>query len=508
MIRVEAGLAIGYPREADAGREGHRRCVGHRGDTGVDEVSHKPLAHDQDTLAGDRAVSVIVPCYNAVETLPATLRSLRSQTLADWEAVCVDDGSTDRTPSLLAAAASADSRVRWTQGLHRGPGAARNAGLRLARGERVIFLDADDIAYADALAALLAASRDAGDNTVVTAGYQLLTQSGERLSLLRFPSAPEFNVDALLRGNRIPPMTMVPKSLLPESPFDESGSLRGCEDWDLWLRLAHGGAACVTLPRVLFGYRLHSCSLSHDADRMYESSLAVFDKWLRFARAPEALRDVPHLLACNCGALALAGGSADAFRPYFELLRPSNPTDGFLAAVSSGVHDAFQFVHGTAGRTWADHAAEWLAAIERWLGTGPMAPYADEISGRLRGLPADPDEAVAAVRKFLRRRPGGRRLVVYGLGTNGLALLHRLGCAEATELSVADDHASPLAVEALGLPLDDPRQWSEWPHGTVAVVTPNDFEPMRRTLLQAGGRDGTDFITLNGPSVVPARTGS
>jgi glycosyltransferase involved in cell wall biosynthesis len=474
----------------------------------VGEGSGRRVAHDQDALAADRAVSVIVPCYNAVETLRATLDSLRSQTLSDWEALCVDDGSADRTPDLLEAAAAADPRVRWMRGEHRGPGAARNAGLRAARGRRVVFLDADDIAHPDALTVLSNASEEAGDNTIVTAGYELLTQSGEGLSLLRFPSAPAFSVDALLRGNPIPPMTMVPRALLSESPFDESGSLRGCEDWDLWLRLAHGGTMCVTLPRVLFGYRLHSRSLSHDADRMYASSRGILDKWMRFALAPEALRDVPHLIACNCGALALAGGSADAIGRYFEPLGPLIPTDGFFAAAASGVRDAFQFVHGAAGRTWADHADEWLERIETWLKDGPLAPYADAISGRLRAFSADPDEGVAAVRKLLRDRPDARQLVIYGLGTNGLTLLHRLGRDRPTELRVADDHASPLAVRALGLPRDDPRRWGEWPGAAVAVVTPNDFAAMRRTLLDAGGREGTDFITLNGPAVASARMGA
>jgi len=481
----------------------------------VDESSEKRVSPDPGAMmagqrcpAGGPAVSVIVPCYNAAETLRATLDSLRSQTLPDWEALCVDDGSTDRTPSLLATAACVDSRVRSTQGKHHGPGAARNAGLSLARGERVVFLDADDIAYSDALAMLLSASREAGDSTVVTAGYELLTQSGEGLFVPRFPIVPDFCVDAMLRGNRLPPMTMVPRALLPDRPFDESGSLRGCEDWDLWLQLAERGAACLTLPRVLFGYRLHSKSLSHDADRMYASSLGILAKWMPFAAAPDALRDVPHLIACNCGALSLASGSADAICRYFEPLPPLVPTEDFFAAAASGVRDVFQFVHGAAGRTWADHAGEWLERIETWLKDGPLAPYADEINGRLRAFSANPDEDVAAVRRLLRDRPDARQLVIYGLGTNGLTLLHRLGRDRPTELSIADDHASPLAVRSLGLLRDDPRRWGEWPGATVAVVTPNDFEAMRRTLLEAGGREGTDFITLNGPAVVSPRMGA
>ena len=74
-------------------------------------------------------VSVIVPCYNAAETLPATLASIQAQTQRDWEALCVDDASSDGTPGLLAAAAAVDSRIRVVPVPHGGVAAARNAGV-------------------------------------------------------------------------------------------------------------------------------------------------------------------------------------------------------------------------------------------------------------------------------------------------------------------------------------------------------------------------------------------
>ncbi len=472
----------------------------------MDEASGKQVTRDRHATGSGAIVSVIVPCYNAVETLSATLDSLRSQTLADWEAICVDDGSTDRTPELLETAAAEDPRVRRIRGEHRGPGAARNAGLEAASARHMVFLDADDIAYPDALALLSDASLNAGDHTIITAGYELLTEAGKALSIPRFPTAPDFSVDALLRGNRLPPMTMVPRPLLPDRPFDESGSLRGCEDWDLWLQLAQSGAACLTLPRVLFGYRLHSKSLSHDADRMYAASLGILDKWMPLAQTPEGLRDTRHVMACNCGALSLAGGSEGAMGRYFEPLPPLDPTDCFFAAVASGVRDAFQFVHGAAGETWADHSAEWLERIETWIEDGPLAPCAEAILDRLRGFSSNPEDDASAVQRLMRDRPDARRLVVYGLGSNGLTLLHHLGRQQSIDLAIADDQASPLAVQTLGLPVDDPRRWDHWPGDTVVVITPHDFEAMRRRLLDAGGREGTDFITLNGHRMAARRT--
>jgi len=105
-------------------------------------------------------VSVVIPAYNAREFLRDALRSLGEQTVTDFEAIVVDDGSTDETRTVAEAAARGDARFRvvGTAG-PRGPGVARNRGLEVARGEWVTFLDADDWYAPDRLAALLSAAR-------------------------------------------------------------------------------------------------------------------------------------------------------------------------------------------------------------------------------------------------------------------------------------------------------------------------------------------------------------
>jgi glycosyltransferase involved in cell wall biosynthesis len=164
-------------------------------------------------------VSIIVPCYNAADTLPHTLASIRAQTLPNWEAVCVDDGSTDATGEILADHAAADARIRWTRGPHRCPAAARNAGVALARAARVLFLDADDSLRPTALEMLLQAAATAGaGGTLISAGYELLDEEGVPLGVLRFPGGG-LSVDMLLLGNRLPAMTLVPRTLLGSSPL-------------------------------------------------------------------------------------------------------------------------------------------------------------------------------------------------------------------------------------------------------------------------------------------------
>ncbi len=89
-------------------------------------------------------ISVIIPIYNVESYLARCLDSCLKQTLYDIEIICVDDGSTDRSAGVLELYAQADSRIRPIRLENSGVSAARNAGLRAARGQWVMFLDADD----------------------------------------------------------------------------------------------------------------------------------------------------------------------------------------------------------------------------------------------------------------------------------------------------------------------------------------------------------------------------
>ena len=89
-------------------------------------------------------VSVIIPVYNIERHLAQCLDSVAGQSLGDIEVICVDDGSTDGSPAILARYAARSARFRVVTQANAGPGEARNAGLALAGGEYVIFLDSDD----------------------------------------------------------------------------------------------------------------------------------------------------------------------------------------------------------------------------------------------------------------------------------------------------------------------------------------------------------------------------
>ena len=95
--------------------------------------------------------SIIIPVYNVAPYLHECLDSVREQTFADWECICVDDGSTDGSPAILDGYAEKDSRFCVIHQPNAGVSAARNKGLDAAKGKWIGFLDADDIWRSDLL---------------------------------------------------------------------------------------------------------------------------------------------------------------------------------------------------------------------------------------------------------------------------------------------------------------------------------------------------------------------
>lgn len=106
-------------------------------------------------------ISIITPVYNDQQWLPACVQSIRTQTYQNWELLIIDDGSNDQTAAIARQLQNTDHRIHYYHLAHQGVGAARNAGLRLAHGNLVCFIDGDDWIQPDYLARL---SQELWDN--------------------------------------------------------------------------------------------------------------------------------------------------------------------------------------------------------------------------------------------------------------------------------------------------------------------------------------------------------
>ncbi|HET9930610.1 MAG TPA: glycosyltransferase [Polyangiaceae bacterium] len=129
-----------------------------------------------------RKVSIVIPTYNRAYCLAATLESLQRQTYPHWEALIIDDGSTDDTEALVASIQSSDPRIRYVRKENGGVSSARNTGIRLADGDWVAFLDSDDAWEPWKLEAQLACTKELPDVGMVWTDMNAFDAEGNLVS--------------------------------------------------------------------------------------------------------------------------------------------------------------------------------------------------------------------------------------------------------------------------------------------------------------------------------------
>lgn len=230
--------------------------------------------------------TIITPCRNAAGTLPATLRSLRAQSHQDWRAIIADDGSTDASAEILAAASARDPRVRLVRLQGGGASLARNAAaahLERAAGF-IAFLDADDLWPPDRLARL--AARIQADQGRIDAYFGRVSffdsDPAAPSVVTAIPTAPPTVVDLLFEN----PVCTLSNLVLKASWFAALGGfdadLTHGEDVDLLIRLIAAGGSVRGVDAVLTQYRASDRGLSADLDAMH-------DGWRRCLHTARAL---------------------------------------------------------------------------------------------------------------------------------------------------------------------------------------------------------------------------
>ncbi|MDB5357184.1 MAG: glycosyl transferase family 2 [Phycisphaerales bacterium] len=207
-------------------------------------------------------ISVLMPVYNAGKHLREAMDSILGQTFSDFEFLCVNDGSTDDSPAILAEYARRDPRVRIVTKTNGGVTSALNAGLKIARGEFVARMDADDIAIPDRFAAQLEHFRDHPQCVAVGCHVMMMDASGtdnERAT----PTATHEEITASLwegHGGALPHFgAMIRRSAVEKIGLYRE-QFRTAQDLDLFLRLSEIGRL-ENVPRILMRYRVHEGSV-------------------------------------------------------------------------------------------------------------------------------------------------------------------------------------------------------------------------------------------------------
>lgn len=220
-------------------------------------------------------VSIIIPNFNHAQFIGDAIRSVLDQEYRNFEIIVVDDGSTDNSREVVA---QFGDRVRYIWQENQGLSAARNTGIRAARGSYIGVLDADDMYEPEFLSTLMATLQANPGADGVYCGYQFVDQVNEPLPQIEACSIPDNDLyRALLDGNFLVPESMLVRRGCYESvgPFDET--LRACEDWDMWLRITNQYRVAGTT-QVLTRHRILPGSMSTDPVRMLNNRLAVLTK--------------------------------------------------------------------------------------------------------------------------------------------------------------------------------------------------------------------------------------
>lgn len=202
-------------------------------------------------------VSVIIPAFNAAQTIVRALDSVRKQDVHPIEVIVIDDGSADDTAAVVTANICDGEAIHFIRmKTNSGVSAARNAGIAHARGKFIAFLDADDIWLPGKLRKQIAAMEQDNAITLVTCNSQFISESGALLKEGHVNRPPVEGRDAwktLLMYNFIPTPTVFAYTHMVRElgGFDEK--LAVGEDLDLWIKLALRGKI-VALKEILTNY--------------------------------------------------------------------------------------------------------------------------------------------------------------------------------------------------------------------------------------------------------------
>lgn len=262
-------------------------------------------------------VSVVMAAKNYARFLPEAVESVFAQTLADWDLVVIDDGSTDDTPAAVEPFLR-DPRVRYIRSDRLGQPRAKNLGFGLSRGEFVAFLDADDAWEPTKLEKQLALFREKPEVGVVFCRRSLIDESGRPLRRQAFLPAPQ----SPPRGRVLPRMfvqnfvcfssAVVRRAVFAHvGLFDPRWDL--AIDYDLWLRVAKHYAFDF-VDEELVRYRTGHGNLSKKLADRVDTALSIMHR-------AKAQYGVTEEVPAGC----VAEAYASTCRTMAYVMRPSEP---------------------------------------------------------------------------------------------------------------------------------------------------------------------------------------
>jgi hypothetical protein len=237
-------------------------------------------------------VSIITPCFRQAHFLSAAIESVLAQTYPHVEIIVVNDGSDDNTDEV---AQTYKDKITYIRQENKGLCGARNTAIAAAKGEYFLFLDSDDLLDRNAIQSMVEAVGGKRD-CLALIGLRFFETDPAQGKEKLLPDEPL--LPRLFADNIAPPHCYLTPAHLVKAVGGFSQRAPGCEDWELWTRIAIRGAGAVTVPRIGALYRQYAGSMSTNTLKMHGGRIQVLLGIREQIRGSETLmRQWGHVLA-------------------------------------------------------------------------------------------------------------------------------------------------------------------------------------------------------------------
>ncbi|MFK2819110.1 glycosyltransferase family 2 protein [Flavobacteriaceae sp. LMIT009] len=224
-------------------------------------------------------VSIVTPAYNSAKFIEDAIESVINQTYQEWEMIIVNDGSLDKTQSIVTKYLENDNRIKLLNHIKsQGAGVARNKAIAEAKGDYIAFLDADDKWKPEKLEKQLRLLKETCA-VVCFSSYELMNEKGQSLNTI-VEALDRVSYKKQLKCNYIGNLTGIydvrklGKVYMPEIPKRQ--------DWVLWLKAIEKGGDAIGIKESLASYRVRKDSISSNKWKLIKHNFNVYRKVLKF----------------------------------------------------------------------------------------------------------------------------------------------------------------------------------------------------------------------------------
>lgn len=246
------------------------------------------------TLSNMPLVSVIIACYNLAQFLPETVASVIAQTYEKWEIIIVNDGSKDNTSEVAQQLISTyfNKKIRLVEKPNGGPASARNAGIRVSKGEYILSLDADDKLSSTGIESLLSVALNQDSPCVAFGSYQMFGVENKLII-----SADLFSKENMKRFNMLHNSSLYSRRAWDlVNGYKEDVALIGYEDWEFWLNCLKHKINFYGLREIVIYYRRSIDSTGNRAFTQHHNKFALIVAYNSEIFNPTIIKESENLL--------------------------------------------------------------------------------------------------------------------------------------------------------------------------------------------------------------------